>query len=70
MGVFDRRRRAVTVDTRWRRAWPEVRPMRWWIEVGRRVRDRRLAHGDLEGVRVVCAEVESEWQAKRKETRR
>jgi hypothetical protein len=64
MGVFDKKRKAVTVDTRWRRAWPEVRPMRWWIEVGRRVKARRLAHRDLERVRQVCAEVEREWKSK------
>lgn len=66
MGVYDKKRKAVTVDTRWRRCWHEIRPLRWWVEVGRRVRAKRVAHADLKRVKQVCREVEEKW---RKETK-
>lgn len=66
MAIFERKRKAVSVDRRWLRAWPKTRPIAWWIEVGRKVSERRVAKADMERVREVCAEVEREWQSKRK----
>jgi len=64
MGMYAPKRPAVRVRTDWMGLHP-TRPMSFWIEVGRRVKARRITQGDLRKVRSVIAEVEAEWSRAR-----
>jgi hypothetical protein len=62
MGVFTRKPKPVAVRTNWFQLSSGRRPMAFWLEVGKRVSKQRVPRGDMERVRRIVAEVESEWQ--------
>lgn len=58
---FPKRRPRVTVRAEWYPLWPKRgRNYRFWMEVGRRVKARRVRHKDYTRVRAICIEVEAE----------
>lgn len=63
-GAYQHIRKArprVTARVEWMRAWPRRgRNVRFWSEVARRVKARRVRHKDLDRVRAICEEVDEE----------
>ena len=65
MGVFDKPPKAVTVHADWFRLHP-TRPRAWWLEVGKRVKTRRIRSRDWDAVKAVCREVEDEFKQRKR----
>lgn len=54
-------RKPVTVQRSWMRQYPS-RPFRFWVEVARIVRQRRVRRSDTERIALIIAEVERRWR--------
>lgn len=65
MGIYDKRRSPVRVQAAWMHGRPS-RPGCFWVEVGRRVKNRRIRHNDSLRIGTIVSQVEREWQQKLK----
>lgn len=57
-----KRRPTVTVRAEWYGLWPKRgRSLRFWSEVGRRVKARRIPHRNFARIKEVCVGVERDF---------
>ena len=60
---LDRPKPKTVVRTEWMRTWPKRSwNLRFWAEVGKRVKRGGVRHADLETIRNIAKEVEYEWK--------